>query len=115
MIASIYDHLGLLSPVGWDKPLSTELSLKWTKLVNQTKHVSISVPRYNIGENSVKNKEVVLHGFCVASHRDNPAIVYVVSNVGEWKIGHLVACKTKVAPIKSMTTPQLELAACITC
>ncbi|GFR12555.1 uncharacterized protein TNCT_263951 [Trichonephila clavata] len=47
----------------------------------------------------------ILHGFCDASTKAYAAVVYLKSK----QEIHLVSAKTRVAPIKQLTTPRLEL------
>ena len=53
---------------------------------------------------------MALHGFCDASERAYAAVVYLrmVDTTGNVQVT-LITSKTKVAPIKRMTIPRLEL------
>ena len=60
-----------------------------------------------------KNTRIIameLHGFCDASERAYAAVVYLrmVDTTGNVQVT-LITSKTKVAPIKRMTIPRLEL------
>ncbi|XP_043270546.1 uncharacterized protein [Venturia canescens] len=91
-IAQLYDPLGFLSP---------ELSHLGTVLV----------PRWL---NSALGTSVELHGFSDASQLAMGAAVYVrVSGTGNQATVSLVCPKTKVAPIKRLPIPRLELAAAV--
>ncbi|GBM59031.1 hypothetical protein AVEN_7414-1 [Araneus ventricosus] len=71
--------------------------------------VDIKLPRYlkNVYSESVI---VQLHGFCDASSKAYAAVIYirVLTNTGEIFVT-FVAAKTRVAPLKQLTIPRLEL------
>ncbi|XP_011883775.1 PREDICTED: uncharacterized protein LOC105570933 [Vollenhovia emeryi] len=128
-IARLYDPLGLISPVlikakiilqelwvvkiGWDDPIPSELHERWVFFRQQLlKLDQISIPRWLKHVRS--STDIELHGFSDASQYALAAAVYVrvpVEN-GEYSV-QLVCSKTKVAPIKRLTIPRLELAAAL--
>lgn len=55
--------------------------------------------------------EVELHGFADASERGYAAAVYLRSSSGTTVSINPLAAKSKVAPVKSVTLPRLELCA----
>ena len=57
--------------------------------------------------------KVTLHGFCDASQNAYAAVIYIVGEVNDNLISSFVVCKTKVAPLKKMSIPRLEL--CVFC
>lgn len=80
--------------------------------MTQLKELSnLSFPRWlGIKSNSV----MMIHGFCDASVRAMAAVVYIrTSNSDRIVFTNLVASKTKVAPLKRLTIPRLELAGAI--
>ncbi|XP_055922749.1 uncharacterized protein LOC129953531, partial [Eupeodes corollae] len=119
----IFDPLGFVAPVivaikiffqdlwrerlGWDDTLPDELAHRWT-LIRDELHLieSISVPRL-IWTNKINCE---LHAFCDASLDAYAAVVYCrsISVSGEITVS-LVAAKSKVAPIKILSLPRLEL------
>lgn len=65
------------------------------------------IPRHVLGLNTVS---IQLHGFCDASNVGYRACIYVVSKSYTGLIDStLLYAKSKVAPLKSVTTPRPEL------
>ncbi|XP_018316899.1 uncharacterized protein, partial [Mycetomoellerius zeteki] len=123
-IAKIFDPLGLVAPVlitakifiqelwaiklGWDDALPITLSQRWIAFIEQLKDIpKLKFPRW-IAYTSECSIE--LHGFCDASQKAICATVYLrSSNVKGEVATSLICSKTKVAPLKKMTIPRLEL------
>ncbi|GFW08076.1 uncharacterized protein TNCV_2978442 [Trichonephila clavipes] len=119
VIAQVFDPLGLFSPsvitlkimlqelwkskAFWDDPIPSSILENWNKFTKESKYLnSISIPRFlGIDQNS----DIILHGFCDASTKAYAAVVYLKSK----QEIHLVSAKTRVAPIKQLTIPRLEL------
>ncbi|GFW64664.1 DUF1758 domain-containing protein [Trichonephila clavipes] len=119
VIAQIFDPLGLFSPsvitlkvmlqelwkskAFWDDLIPSSILENWNKFTKESKYLnSISIPRFmGIDQNS----DIILHGFCDASTKAYAAVVYLKSK----QEIHLVSAKTRVAPIKQLTIPRLEL------
>ncbi|XP_029680155.1 uncharacterized protein LOC115245812 [Formica exsecta] len=127
-VAQIFDPLGFLSPViirakvliqelwlekvGWDDCLSPQLRHRWTHLRSELSDLtSITIPRWL---SLTPSTMVELHGFSDASQLAMAAAVYikVISHPTE-PIITLVCAKTKVAPLKRLTIPRLELTAAV--
>ncbi|XP_011883842.1 PREDICTED: uncharacterized protein LOC105570992 [Vollenhovia emeryi] len=127
-IAKLFDPLGLVSPViikakilmqelwsiklGWDDPLPLDVATKWKKFVEQLHDLPhLEFPRW-LGTR--KDHVMEIHGFCDASQRAMCAAVYirVISNCGEITT-NIVYSKTKVAPLKRLTIPRLELSGAV--
>lgn len=100
-----------LMGVDWDTPLDGRNSQLWEDFRRDLPQLSeIRVPRYvPTGPLSVS---VEWHGFADASERAYAAVVYLLTTTGtkENQVS-LIAAKTKVAPIKQVTLPRLELCA----
>ncbi|GFW18305.1 integrase catalytic domain-containing protein [Trichonephila clavipes] len=123
-IARIYDPLGLLGPViaiakifmqqlwllklDWNETLPPDVSTQWRNFIQTLKDIeSIHVPRCFL---VVPTKFVVLNGFADASSKAYGAVFYVQTN----EITNQLLCsKSRLAPIKSMTIPILELCSCL--
>lgn len=126
-IAKLFDPLGWLAPCvaqakmvmqeiwklptphNWDKPLPQHIVQKWKLVYEQLcLPISIQIPRW-IGIND-EDIRIEVHGFCDASTRAYAAAVYLKVCYGdEQNVVNLVAAKTKLAPIKTITIPRLEL------
>ena len=126
-IASIYDPLGLLSPViiqckifmqqlwqlkvNWDDLLTTELKEHWQRIQRNLPIVKcIQIDRLVISEE--KSERIELHGFSDASEVAYGACIYLRSIDVQGKITTKLFCsKSRVAPLKRLSLPRLELCA----
>ena len=126
-IAKLYDPNGLLSPIvirgkiiiqtiwktecGWDQTVNDNIKHQFEEFIGELPAIeSLQVPRW-IGANTRKSK-VQLHGFADASDKAYGAAVYVrlTGESGRWQTT-LLHAKAKAAPVKTVTTPRLELCA----
>ena len=132
MTARFYDPLGLLSPVivpfkcmfqeifrlkiGWDEALPENLTSNWKELTEDMKRVSsLAVPRCILDGIEVdKVTSIQLHGFADASKIAYGANVYIRVSTMDACSSHLLASKTRIAPLKEETIPRLELMAALT-
>lgn len=124
VIAQIFDPLGLLAPcvirmklilqrlwldkLSWDDQLSPEVSKIWEDIINNLPLLNnIRVPRHAM---SARCKIIELHIFTDASESAYGSCAYVrsISEYGEILVRLLIA-KSRVAPIKPLTIPRLEL------
>jgi len=88
----------------WDEPFSDDLKNKidkWIKNLNELENIEI--------ERCLKTKEGNIFIFTDASELGYAAIAYYVSKLTPH--AKLIACKTKVAPLTSLSVPRLELLA----
>jgi len=126
-IASIYDPLGLLSPitiqckiflqqlwqlkVNWDEPLPTELQKQWQRLQHKLPIIkSIQIDRLVISKHKLERMEI--HGFSDASEVAYGACIYLRSIDVLGNITNKLLCsKSRVAPLKKLSLPRLELCA----
>jgi hypothetical protein len=127
-IASHFDPLGLTSPIlllakiflrklwsanySWDEVLNAEISLEWTTIAKSILSISdFSVPRF-IGLNEQSDDVTYeLHCFCDASANAYGICVYLRTITSTLSISHLIFAKSRVAPLKSISLPRLELTA----
>nr|CAI5833055.1 unnamed protein product [Callosobruchus analis] len=128
-IASIFDPLGLLGPciilakillqklwlekLTWDESLPYNLHQRWLEFSSQMDSLnSLHIPRKVTCNDAVKFE---LHAFSGASEQAYGACVFIKSlNArGECSV-NLLCAKSKVAPLKTLTMPRLELCAALT-
>ncbi|KMQ95643.1 integrase core domain protein [Lasius niger] len=98
-----------MSGLDWDQPLSTNLQTSWTRFAEALPLLnSLRIPRsvdYHDGEGRVE-----LHGFSDASSWAYAAAVYLrTTNSDGTSLVHLLVAKTKVAPVRPISIPRLEL------
>ncbi|XP_053390070.1 uncharacterized protein LOC128552995 [Mercenaria mercenaria] len=128
----IYDPLGLLSPVtvraklllqelwklnyDWDIPLPSHIRQTWTVLANDLNTVTdvkfsrkLLIDPSDTEKGSTTECDTYLHIFVDASTKSYGATAYIC-NKSDSK---LVMAKNRVAPLKSLTLPQLELMAAL--
>jgi hypothetical protein len=123
-MAKIFDPLGLLAPViirakilfqklwllqlGWDDLLPESICLEWKKYRDSLPSIQeIKIPRCILPEEC---STIQLHGFSDASIKAYSAVVYLRTTSPNAKpMISLIASKTRVAPIKTISVPRLEL------
>ena len=126
--AQLYDPLGFLSPfivrakvliqelwsekLGWDEPVSDHIHNKWNSFRDELSNVSqITIPRWM---QITSASQVELHGFSDASQLAMAAAIYIkVTDPGKQSTVHLMCAKSKVAPLKRLSIPRLELTAAL--
>ena len=128
--AKIFDPLGLTSPItiqfqmffqiiytnkfNWDDPLSNDLLKEWINLLEKLRTLDkLVIPRAilkDIKENEVLRCE--MHGFCDSSLKTYSAMVYLKILTKEKCFVRLLFAKSRVAPHKALSIPQLELLGC---
>ncbi|CAK1603805.1 unnamed protein product [Parnassius mnemosyne] len=124
-ICRLFDPLGWVAPcvilakiviqklwiagVGWDDVVPVNIKDEWMTYRNDLLRLTkCSVPRWMGMKKS--DKKIDLHGFCDASKQAYAAVVYVRIVDSKDKIHvYLVTAKTRVAPIKTISVPRLEL------
>ncbi|XP_076660445.1 uncharacterized protein LOC143363797 [Halictus rubicundus] len=125
-IATLFDPLGLLGPVivraklimqtlwklqlDWDESLPTDLHTEWVTFWEELHELqNLQIRRHVMQADCT---EIQLHGFCDASERAYGACLYLrSSNKHGLIITQLIASKSRVAPLKTVTLPRLELCA----
>ena len=121
-LAKMFDPLGLVScvivlmkilfqqNVTWDEELvgkHAKLYLDWIDDLKRVETITLNRCVYSgVGE-EIQSCE--LHGFGDASERAYCAMVYFVCRASTAVYVQLLAAKTRVAPLKALTIPRLEL------
>ncbi|XP_050293738.1 uncharacterized protein LOC126734245 [Anthonomus grandis grandis] len=126
--ARIFDPLGLISPVvitakiflqklwslkvSWDDELPCELSNKWKVFREELPVLNgLKIPRQATFKNVTR---IELHGFSDASQQAYGACIYLRTIDTENQVHvHLLIAKTRVAPLKQVSIPRLELCAAL--
>ncbi|GFS88619.1 DUF1758 domain-containing protein [Trichonephila clavipes] len=122
IIARIFDPLGFVSPstiilkiilqdlwkagLDWDDEISSDILNRWNRFQAEISCLKqIKVPRYVQTQNA---KHCEIHGFCDASSKAYSAVIYlrVVSDSPHL---FLMASKTRVAPVQTISLPKLVL------
>ncbi|KRZ98102.1 hypothetical protein T08_16093 [Trichinella sp. T8] len=127
--AKVYDPLGHLSPyiikakvlfqklwkkgLNWDDELPLDLQKEWQTWKMELSDISdIRIPRCLIPFHGSTIKKIELHAFGDASETAYGAVVYIVVKKEDYSsISNVVMAKSRVAPLKKMTLPRLELMA----
>ena len=119
-VAALFDPLGLIwathltgkillqrawqETSGWDEPLSPQLVESWWGELQRVSEVRF--PRWIAAQ---IDTPVEVHVFADASEKAYGCCLYVVVD----GVSHLVYAKTKVAPLKPLTLPRLEVQAAV--
>lgn len=125
--ASIFDPLGLIGPVlvackifmqrlwqakiNWDDVLPTTLQSDWHDIHHYLPEINdITIPRLIVGIDTLT--DIQLHGFSDASQVAYGACIYLrcINISGSTSI-KLICSKSKIAPLKQISIPRLELCA----
>ena len=125
-ISKTFDILGWMAPstvsmkilyqklwiakIGWDDPVPSDLFSEhadWKKQLPLLSTVEFDRCYYRVEDTPLT---IQLHGFSDASELAYSAVVYIRSTYSSsLPLVKLVSAKTKVAPLKKMTIPRLEL------
>lgn len=124
-IGRIFDPLGFLSPVlllakhimqrlwcshvDWDEKPPENIFSAWNKLKTELPELS----RVSLSRRAVVSgfQRCELHGFCDASNNGYAAVIYFRVETHNNISLFLVCAKGRVAPLKSLSIPKLELCA----
>lgn len=125
-ISRLFDPLGLVNPVvvwakgfmqelwelklDWDASLPQEMHTRWINFRERLNQINnITVPRFVSSDNILHRQ---LHGFCDASQLAYGAAIYLRTMDDSGNIVcHLLCAKSRVAPVKTVSIPRLELCA----
>ena len=124
--ATIFDPLGFLSPfivrgkllmqeawteaVTWDEVLPFQLTKKWKTWFGELPDLAkVKIPRCLKDPHS-KEERLTIHTFTDASEKTYAAAVYARYEFEDGSFGtRLIAAKTRLAPLKALSIPRLEL------
>lgn len=125
-LARVFDPLGWFAPgtmalrmmaqkawketVSWDEPLSREILLEWKAWVLEMPQLTQHAIHRPFG---LDRKDPVLrelHGFSDASEQSYGGVIYLKTQYGQGQTKiDLVLSKGRVAPLKELSVPRLEL------
>ena len=125
-LAMSFDPLGLTSPIGvqakilfqelckekleWDDPIPENKVGEWEEWIHGLNEVkTLTIPRCVHDETEGELLSCQLHGFGDASKKAYCAAVYLVCETTKGRYTKLLCSKTRVAPLKDLTIPRLEL------
>ncbi|XP_052901615.1 uncharacterized protein LOC128309298 [Anopheles moucheti] len=126
-IARMFDPLGLVAPIvvrskimmqelwlqkaGWDDPVPDSICKKWKDIQHDWPLLSsFKIDRYAL----LPGSRLQLHTFCDASEAAYGACIYVRCEGAQGRVHiTLLASKSRVAPLKRVTLPRLELCAAV--
>ncbi|GBM02394.1 hypothetical protein AVEN_132343-1, partial [Araneus ventricosus] len=95
----------------WNDSLPEREAEEWERFLNSLHSINqLCIPRHVLCEFPEK---LEVHGFAVASERAYGAVVYLKSSAGERNCVRLLCSKSRVAPLKSISVPKLELCAAL--
>ncbi|KRY26929.1 hypothetical protein T01_2962 [Trichinella spiralis] len=133
LAATIFDPLGYLTPftvrakmllqllwqegTSWDDPLPVPVEAVWRNWKGELADLSqVSIDRACIKCSLMELVHMDLHGFADASGSAYGAVVYLRLVHGNGKVEvRFLAAKSRVAPIKKLSLPRLELMAALLC
>ncbi|KAJ8944229.1 hypothetical protein NQ318_001649, partial [Aromia moschata] len=101
-----------IEKLSWDEVLPFSILAKWTKFTNELSKLNeLSVNRQVVCEGATK---IELHGFADSSERAYGACLYIrsIDDKGNVHV-NLLCAKSKVAPVKTLSIPRLELCAAL--
>ncbi|KAK2907800.1 hypothetical protein Q8A73_008873 [Channa argus] len=129
MLSSVYDPLGMLAPVnlyarnimqelcrmklGWDEIVPEHLAQMWSQWVQGLEELTdFGIERCFKPKNFGQTVSAQLHHFADASENGYGTVTYLVQrNISNQAHSAFVLGKARVAPLKPMTIPRLELTA----
>ncbi|XP_049302713.1 uncharacterized protein LOC125775825 [Bactrocera dorsalis] len=130
LVMTIYDPLGLLSfyviyakvilqeiwraGCDWDVPIPDDQFAKWLRWLKLIPKVeSLRIPRCYMRTVFGGVPQIELHTFVDASETSYAAVCYLRYSYGDTVSCTMIASKTRVAPLKLISIPRLELKAAL--
>jgi hypothetical protein len=128
IIAQIFDPLGIIGAVitrakiilqklwslkiGWDESVPQDIHCVWINFLKELPYLQmLRIPRGMSELTQITSVE--LHGFCDASMSAYGATIYVRTFAENNCSVRLLCSKSRVAPLKTITLPRLELCAAL--
>ncbi|XP_055586245.1 uncharacterized protein LOC129738941 [Uranotaenia lowii] len=130
-LMTVYDPMGLIgnfliylkillqeiwrSGSGWDDEINARLTEKWLTWIETLPNVrQVRIPRcYRTTTSAESSNSIELHIFCDASENGMAAVAYFrFEEEGKVECA-LIGSKTRVAPLKFLSIPRLELQAAV--
>lgn len=126
-LAQMFDPLGLIGPVivvgkiimqqiwlskiDWDEQLDSQTLTAWKKFISKVPDLAnLKISRYLFDDNKILKVE--LHGFSDSSIKAYGACIYLRALYENHTVScNLVTSKSRIAPIKTVSLPRLELCA----
>lgn len=124
IVAKLFDPAGWLTPIivvakvlmqqlwidgtNWDEEVTTHSFEKWNAFISKFEDIeNIKIPRW---VHFSSETEIQIHGFCDASEKAYCACLYIrVKSSKNITYTNLLVSKSKVAPLKTVSLPRLEL------
>lgn len=99
-----------LEQLSWDEEITSPLRDEWLTIRDDLSNINkIKINRW-LGTTSTEKECIQIHGFCDASMKAYAAVVYCRVERTDGNIHTaLIAAKTRVAPLKTISLPRLEL------
>ena len=127
-LSSVFDPLGLVGPfilrarlivqdlcrlcIGWDEPVPKEVCVRWSSWIRSLDQLAaVTFPRCLRPARLDDKASFTLHHFADASQIAYGVASYLRIQNGKEVSTSLVMAKSRLAPLKEMTIPRLELAA----
>lgn len=95
--------------MGWDESVPMHIHKTWDRIKTQLCLLNnLQIPRTVVSGD--KSSQIQIHGFCDASEKAYGACVYVrEQNLQGKGVTSLLCSKSRVAPMKTLSLPRLEL------
>ncbi|XP_058827095.1 uncharacterized protein LOC131687069 [Topomyia yanbarensis] len=131
IVMSLFDPLGLLTPFtvlgkmlvqalwrtgcDWDEPIDDDSNAKWQQWTEMLPEIErVRIPRSYFGNlHSDSYGQIQLHVFCDAGENAYGCVGYLRIVVNQEVSCSLVMARSKVAPLRQLTIPRLELQAAV--